>query len=63
MELQSNRVVSVATYTQAVQAFSEQGVIDLVGTIGYYSTLAMIMNVAQTPAPETTPALRPLGAC
>jgi len=39
-------------YGRAVARLGEQGVIDLVGTIGYYSTLAMIMNVAQTPLPE-----------
>jgi 4-carboxymuconolactone decarboxylase len=54
-QLQQTRQVGDATYARAVQAFGEQGVIDLVGAIGYYSTLAMIMNVAQTPAPEDGP--------
>jgi 4-carboxymuconolactone decarboxylase len=52
VELQRSRTVSDATYASAVSAFGEQGVIDLVGAIGYYSTLAMIMNVARTPLPE-----------
>ena len=31
------------------QAFGEQGIIDLIGINGYYSFLAMMMNVARTP--------------
>ena len=50
-ELQRNRCVSDGTYARAVAALGEKGVVELVGIIGYYSTLAMIMNVAQTPAP------------
>lgn len=54
-ELQRTRAVADTTYARAVGAFGEQAVIDLVGAIGYYSTLAMIMNVARTPAPEAGP--------
>jgi len=61
MELQQTRGMTDATYADAVAAFGEQGVIDLVGIIGYYTTLAMIMNVARTPLPaDKTPVLRPL---
>lgn len=49
-ELARNRSVSDATYKSAVRQFGEQAVIDLVGAVGYYSTLAMLMNVARTPA-------------
>jgi 4-carboxymuconolactone decarboxylase len=56
-ELQHNHSVSDSTYEQAVKAFGEQGVIDLTGTLGYYSTLAMIMNVARTPSPGTAQVL------
>jgi 4-carboxymuconolactone decarboxylase len=60
MELERNRSVSERTYARAAARFGEQGVIDLVGTIGYYSTLARIMNVARTPLPEgKAPALEP----
>ena len=34
--------------------FGERGVIDLTGLCGYYSFLAMMMNVARTPAPADT---------
>jgi 4-carboxymuconolactone decarboxylase len=49
MELHRNRSVSDATYARAVAQFGEQGVIDLTGVNGYYSLLAMMMNVARTP--------------
>lgn len=50
-ELHNNRSVSDETYSRAVSKIGEQGVIDLVGVTGYYSMLAMIMNVARTPLP------------
>jgi 4-carboxymuconolactone decarboxylase len=41
-----------ATYAAMLQRFGEAGIIDLVSTVGYYSTIAMVMNVARTAAPE-----------
>jgi 4-carboxymuconolactone decarboxylase len=52
VELQRSRTVSDATYAGAIEMLGEQGVIDLVALIGYYATLAMLMNVARTPLPE-----------
>jgi len=49
-ELYRDRVVSDATYDGAVKEFGEQGVVDLIAIIGYYTTLAMVLNVAQTDA-------------
>jgi 4-carboxymuconolactone decarboxylase len=49
VELDQNRSVSDATYAVVLKKFGEQGVIDLTGTIGYYTTLAMVLNVARTP--------------
>jgi 4-carboxymuconolactone decarboxylase len=51
-ELRQNQSVSDATYARAVSKFGEQGVIDMTGLVGYYTTLAMIMNVARSPLPE-----------
>jgi 4-carboxymuconolactone decarboxylase len=60
-ELQQTRAVSDGTYADALGAFGEQGVVDLVALIGYYATLAMIMNVARTPLPDgKSGVLRPL---
>jgi 4-carboxymuconolactone decarboxylase len=50
-ELLDTRQVSEATYACALACFGEQGVVDLVGSLGYYSFLAMLMNVAGTPVP------------
>jgi len=49
-ELHATHDVSDATYAAAVQSFGEQGVIDLVGLIGYYGTLALIMNATRVRA-------------
>jgi 4-carboxymuconolactone decarboxylase len=48
-ELQANKRVSDVTYAKAVAAFGEPGVVDLIGVQGYYTMLAMMMNVARTP--------------
>jgi 4-carboxymuconolactone decarboxylase len=42
---------SDSTYAGILQRFGDAGVIDLVGTVGYYSTLAMVMNATRTEAP------------
>ena len=58
VELQRTRSLSDETYARAVETFGEQGVIDFIGAVGYYGTLAMIMNVARTPVPDgVAPAL------
>ena len=49
LELLHNQCVSDPTYHRAVTLGGEQGVIDLVGILGYYSLLAMVMNTARTP--------------
>lgn len=50
-ELHRNGEVSDVTYARAKHAFGERGIIDLAAICGHYSTLAVIMNVARTPAP------------
>jgi 4-carboxymuconolactone decarboxylase len=49
IELHHNKSVSDATYARALELFGEQGIIDITGINGYYSMLAMMMNVARTP--------------
>jgi 4-carboxymuconolactone decarboxylase len=51
MELWAHDGWSDATYEGMRARFGEAGVIDLVGTVGYYATLALVMNVARTEAP------------
>lgn len=50
-ELQRRHAVSDATWQRALLAFGETGVVDLLGLVGYYTMLAMVMNAARTPAP------------
>ncbi len=42
---------------QKLSALGSKAVVELIATVGYYTTLALTMNVAQTPAPEGAPAL------
>jgi 4-carboxymuconolactone decarboxylase len=59
VELEQNKSVSDATYDRTVKKFGEQGVIDLTGTVGYYTALAMVLNVARTPAAPSKAPLAP----
>jgi 4-carboxymuconolactone decarboxylase len=44
-----------------IDRFGERGVMDLVGAVGYYSLVSMVLNVAQVPLPEgEAPPLKPL---
>ena len=52
IELMQHHGVSDDTYRRCVEAFGERGVIDLVGSIGYFVWMSMILNVAHTPAAE-----------
>ncbi|HTE16225.1 MAG TPA: carboxymuconolactone decarboxylase family protein [Burkholderiales bacterium] len=51
-ELLCNRSVSDTTYARAVKHFGEESVVDLVGVVGYYAMIAMLMNVARTAPPK-----------
>jgi 4-carboxymuconolactone decarboxylase len=46
-ELLKNKQVSDATFDRAKSRFGTKGVVDLTGIIGYYTFLAMQLNVAQ----------------
>jgi 4-carboxymuconolactone decarboxylase len=60
IELHHRKGVSDGTYARALSLFGERGIIDLTGICGYYSFLAMMMNVARTPAPATMQDTPPL---
>jgi 4-carboxymuconolactone decarboxylase len=51
IELQRNKRVSDATFARAEKRFGKQGVVDLAGIAGYYTLLAMELNVAQYEIP------------
>ncbi len=46
----TNRL-SDATYKRAIDALGEQGLVDLVGVVGYYSLVSMTLNVFQMELP------------
>jgi 4-carboxymuconolactone decarboxylase len=46
-ELQKSRRLSDATFNRAEQRFGKQGVVDMTGIIGYYTFLAMQLNMAR----------------
>jgi len=50
-ELINTKGVSDTTYARTVGKFGEQGLIDLTSVVGYYTLLAMVMNVARTGVP------------
>jgi 4-carboxymuconolactone decarboxylase len=58
-ELLNNNSVSDTTYARAVQRFGEQGMIEMVGVVGYYTFQSMVLNTARTPVPPGAPTLKP----
>ena len=50
-ELHDTKAVSDETYKAAVDKFGERGVVELMGITGYYTMLAMVLNVARMPLP------------
>jgi 4-carboxymuconolactone decarboxylase len=48
IELHKRRSVSDTSYARALALFGERGIVDLIGVTGYYSFLAMMMNVARS---------------
>ncbi|MDE2514429.1 MAG: carboxymuconolactone decarboxylase family protein [Rhodospirillales bacterium] len=56
-ELLTTTEVSDASFARVKHRFGAQGVLDLVGAVGYYSLVSMILNVdrVQLPAGETPP--------
>ena len=59
-ELNRDKFVSDATFARAEKRFGKQGVVDLTAISGYYTLLAMELNVARYPVPEGGRKLPPL---
>jgi 4-carboxymuconolactone decarboxylase len=60
-ELHGTRAVSDAAFEAVADRFGERGVIDLIGVTGYYTMMAMVINVAREPLPDgVAPPLAPL---
>jgi len=60
-ELLASGQVSDANFKRIADGFGERGVIDLIGAVGYYSLVSMVLNVDGVPLPAgETPPLKPL---
>lgn len=53
-ELARTHGVSDTTYRRALDVFGERGILDMIGLIGYFNTVSMVMNVARTPPLQGT---------
>lgn len=60
-ELLSTKNVSDANFNAAVKAFGEKRLVNLMGVLGYYGLVSMMLNVDQYPIPDgSKPELEPL---
>lgn len=60
-ELLLNKSVSDPTYARFLGRFGEEKVMDMVGTLGFYTSISMVINVDRTPIEAgTAPLLKPL---
>ena len=57
MELQYNKGVSDTTYAKAEKRFGKKGAVDIAGISGYYTFLALQLNMARQPVPAGAPPL------
>ena len=51
-ETLTNHNVSDATYEAALAVLGDQGIVDLVSTVGYYCMVSATLNVFQVPVPD-----------
>jgi 4-carboxymuconolactone decarboxylase len=58
-ELDEHHGVTDPTFDAALRHVGDTGVVELTATVGYYTTLAMTMNVARTPVPDDYERLPP----
>ena len=60
-ELLNTKQVGDGTFAAAKDAVGERGVVDLIGVMGWYHTVSMLLNIDRYPLPEgTQPELTPL---
>ena len=53
-ELLETKQVSDATFKAVVDRYGEKGVVDIIGVIGYYQMVSMLLNVDRYPLPGGT---------
>jgi 4-carboxymuconolactone decarboxylase len=52
-ELLRDHHLTDATYAMAQRSYGDQGVVDLIGIVGYYTMLGVLFNALQVPAPKS----------
>jgi 4-carboxymuconolactone decarboxylase len=58
-ELLEERRISDATFATAIDALGERGVVDVIGTVGYYGLVSLVLNADEYPLPDgVAPAFR-----
>lgn len=60
-ELLQTKEVSDNVFNAMKEKFGEPGVVDLIGAMGYYTTVSMILNVDRVPLPADAVPLKKLG--
>jgi len=62
MQIYRDKAVTDTMYDKAQIQFGERGILDLIGIMGYYDTVAMILIAARAipPHDDVTPQLKPL---
>jgi 4-carboxymuconolactone decarboxylase len=59
--LLTTKQASDAAFQAAVEKFGERGVVDMLGVVGYYQFVSMMLNVDHYPLPDgVQPELKPL---
>jgi 4-carboxymuconolactone decarboxylase len=60
-ELLNTKQVSDSTFAAAKNLMGERGIVDVIGLMGWYQMVSMLLNVDQYPLPDgTQPELKPL---
>ena len=59
-ELHERKQVSDSAYAAVEEHFGERGVVDLIGVVGYYTLVSMVLNVERHPLPDGAAPLPPL---
>lgn len=59
-ELLETTQVSDANFNAMTAMFGEQGAVDLIGALGYYTVVSMVLNVGQVALPPDAVPLKPL---
>ena len=54
-ELLNTKRISDQSFSQAVEMFGEEGLVEIVGACGYYTLVGLTLNVAAVPLPDGEP--------